>query len=442
MWHRLVTALALMLFISGSTTQAQTYNIWPLGNSITEGEGSTNYNGYRKPLYYDLKDYVNQQNEGVDINFVGTLSNGDFGDAEHDGWAGKKADFIRSNAQSWLNTLVAQNDTPDFVLFHIGTNDISSNRAASSIVNDIDVALDIIWNYGINIKVFLCGIIPRLDGKNSQTTDLNDDIWTLVDRRRNQEGKAIFYVDQYNQFVNHNNWETDYMVNNGTDYLHPNNTGYDAMANRFFGVVAQYLVPGTTPVELLTFGGIADNYVINLSWNTATESNNLGFYIEHSLGNDLFRDVGFVEGNGTTVESHNYTFAFEAELAGQHNFRLRQVDNDGTINYSREIAVMVLPPNSLALHQNYPNPFRPGFSLSEGTRIPFELQANSQVDVNIYNITGQLIKTVSADTYQPGRHEVLWDGRNETGMLAPSGTYLIRLRSNDQIISKTMQVVR
>ena len=443
MWYRLVTALAVTGLISSTLPQikAQTYNIWPLGDSITEGEGSANYNGYRKPLYDKLKAYVAQQNEGVDINFVGTQSDGNFPDPENDGWAGKQSSFIRANAQSWLNSLSAQGDTPDFVLFHIGTNDVSANRGRQFIIDDIDATLDIIWSNGANIKIFLCGIIPRLDGKNPQTSSLNSDIWGLVDRRRNQEGKPIYYVDQYNEFMNHTNWETDYMTNT-TDKLHPNETGYNAMANRFKGVVAQYLVPGTTPFELITFAGFASENTINLKWATATETNNLGFYIEHSFGDTPFSEAGFVDGNGTTVEEQHYAFTYEAKLSGLHRFRLRQVDTDGTTAYSAEIAVVVQPANRIAMQQNYPNPFKPGFSLSADTKIPFVLQNSSRVNVNIYNITGQLIKALADRQFEAGLNELRWDGHDDRGMLVASGTYLIRLQSDSQVLSKTMQLVR
>lgn len=444
MWHRLVTALALTGLIAGFplNIEAQTYKIWPLGNSITEGEGSTAFNGYRKPLYNKLKDYVNQQNEGVDINFVGTRSNGDFVDPQHDGWAGQKTSFIRSNAQSWLNSLTAQGEIPDFVLFHIGTNDISAKRGVQFIIEDIDATLDIIWNNGVNIKIFLCGIIPRLDSLANKVSPLNSEIWSLVDRRRNQEGKAIYYVDQYNEFINHNNWENDYMVNNGTDNLHPNNTGYDAMANRFKGVVTQHLVPGTTPVELVTFSGFARDFSIDLTWRTATESNNLGFYVEHSFADGPFTDVDFLEGHGTTVEEHVYTFEFATTQSGLHKFRLRQVDNDGTINYSPEITVVVQPPNRIALHQNYPNPFRPGFSISNGTKIPFELQNSARVTINIYNISGQLVKSLSSQSFDAGLHELNWDGRNNHGLQASSGIYFVKLQSGAGIVSKSLQLIR
>ncbi len=443
MWHRLVTALALVGFISSTTSQieAQTYNIWPLGNSITEGEGSTNYNGYRKPLYDKLKAYVAQQNEGVDFNFVGTQLDGNFPDPENDGWAGKQTSFIRANAQSWLNTLSAQGDTPDFVLFHIGTNDISAKRGPQFIIDDIDATLDIIWNNGVNIKIFLCGIIPRLDSLASKVSPLNSEIWSLVDRRRNQEGKSIYYVDQYNEFMNHTNWENDYMTNSPTDKLHPNDTGYNAMANRFKGVVAQHLVPGTTPVELITFTGFASDFFINLNWTTATETNNLGFYVEHSFGEAPFDEVAFIDGNGTTVEEQNYAFVYEVRYSGLHKFRLRQMDTDGTMEYSPEIAVVVQPENRIVLQQNYPNPFRPGASLNGSTKIPFILQNGSRVSVNIYNITGQLIKSLDDRHFDAGLNELNWDGRNDAGLLTASGTYLIRLQSDDKVISKTMQLV-
>ena len=112
------------------TTHAQSqtiYNVWPLGNSVTEGEGTSDYSGYRRSLYEKLS-YTADQN-GVSLNFVGTTTSGnnDFDD-DHDGHAGWKTAEIRDNVGTWLDMLDKKNELPNIVLFHIGTNDISSEH--------------------------------------------------------------------------------------------------------------------------------------------------------------------------------------------------------------------------------------------------------------------------------------------------------------------------
>lgn len=447
MWRSLTYSIKVILLTSVVTPClfSQTYKIWPLGNSITEGTGTDPLSGYRKPLYTQLKNYANTMS-GVDINFVGTIkndTNDNTFDHDHDGHAGKLSSYIRGNIDSWLTALQNSNELPDFVLFHIGTNDVSSNRSATDIRADIEASLDIIWGYRPNMRVFLCGIIPRIDDKNDQTYSLNDQIWDIVNDRRNSEGKLIYYIDQYWAFRNYTNWESALMYNSSdpSDYLHPNSTGYQVMADRFYSTVSQYIVPGGTPVELFTFNAISQDFEIKLNWSTLSESNNLGFYIEHSFGEQEFEEIGFVDGNGTTTLQQNYDFAYQTNLSGLHKFRLRQVDSDGTTSYSNEISVTVEPPASFVLHQNYPNPFNPAFSANGGTQIRFDLSEEAPVKITIFDMLGRSVAELAEGEQTAGRHEINWNGRTETGQLAASGTYLISMRVGDQYLTKRLQLL-
>lgn len=111
------------------------------------------------------------------------------------------------------------------------------------------------------------------------------------------------------------------------------------------------------PVELVSFEATyADGQVI-LQWTTATESNNFGFEIERSHGRETFKKIGFVEGTGTTTVPKTYMFVDRDIRNGLYSYRLKQVDFDGAFNYSPELEVVVKPPSSYRLEQNYPNPF-------------------------------------------------------------------------------------
>ena len=88
--------------------------------------------------------------------------------------------------------------------------------------------------------------------------------------------------------------------------------------------------------------------------------------------------------------------------------------------------------NSLKLKQNTPNPF------STQTRIDYELTEASKVTLNIYDITGKLIKTI-VDSYEPaGAKTVIWDGRNENGKIVEHGIYIYNLRAGNKSQSKRM----
>jgi len=81
-------------------------------------------------------------------------------------------------------------------------------------------------------------------------------------------------------------------------------------------------------------------------------------------------------------------------------------------------------PTSTALRQNYPNPFNPS------TVIPFELAAgdeSSRVQLEVFNVLGQRIRTLVDARVRPGAHEVAWDGTDRAGRATASGIYIYRL---------------
>ena len=110
-------------------------------------------------------------------------------------------------------------------------------------------------------------------------------------------------------------------------------------------------------------------------------------------------------------------------------------DIDGTINngypFLTTIPVVAVEeptfPNSSLLItnlNNYPNPFNPT------TTIEFSIQNDSKVELSIYNIKGQKIKTLAQNEFAKGSHSVIWNGDNESGRAISSGVYLYKLKVN------------
>jgi hypothetical protein len=96
----------------------------------------------------------------------------------------------------------------------------------------------------------------------------------------------------------------------------------------------------------------------------------------------------------------------------------------------------VLIPKSLELSQNYPNPFNPT------TTIRFSLPETGQVKLIIYNVLGQRVKELVNASKPAGYHEVIWNGKNESGVQAASGLYIYRLETADGIQSKKMLLIK
>jgi len=84
------------------------------------------------------------------------------------------------------------------------------------------------------------------------------------------------------------------------------------------------------------------------------------------------------------------------------------------------------------LYQNFPNPFM--ISLHGETQISYTLEKPSHIEISVYNIKGQHVKTLLDDNISSGDHYVRWDGKDSHGTEVTTGTYLYQLSINDQII--------
>lgn len=191
----------------------------------------------------------------------------------------------------------------------------------------------------------------------------------------------------------------------------------------------------TTPVELASFiGRVTNDNVVMLEWSTASESNNLGFYVERRLEDADWQQVGFVKGFGTTTDEQRYSFNDVPGASGDWNYRLKQVDTDGAFEYSDPIAVSIATPQRFALAQNYPNPFNPE------TTIAFEVpeSAAGQMVLTVYDMLGRKVRTLVDKQATAGFYTIKWDGYDDTGVQTSSGIYIYRLVAGDYTAAKKM----
>ncbi|MCA9731995.1 T9SS type A sorting domain-containing protein, partial [candidate division KSB1 bacterium] len=93
------------------------------------------------------------------------------------------------------------------------------------------------------------------------------------------------------------------------------------------------------------------------------------------------------------------------------------------------------PANAFELLQNYPNPFNPE------TSIQFTLSRAANVNLTIYNIAGQKVRTLLDETLNAGSNAAVWNGKNEAGENVSSGLYYYRLRVQNQIAVKKMMLL-
>jgi hypothetical protein len=184
------------------------------------------------------------------------------------------------------------------------------------------------------------------------------------------------------------------------------------------------------PVELTSFQADRSTRGIQISWTTATEIENAGFELERKAAGDReFTTIAFIPGSGTSFVPRSYVY--EDLQAGEAftEYRLKQIDADGTAHVSRVIAVEAVG-TSMSL-QSYPNPSNPS------TTIDFYLPFRTNATLEIFDALGRHVKTLVDSEHESGRYNVQFDG---SGLA--SGVYLYRLQAGGFVQSKKLILLR
>jgi len=188
----------------------------------------------------------------------------------------------------------------------------------------------------------------------------------------------------------------------------------EAADNIFYDVSdANFTITQAVPVELASFVANSSNGAVNLEWSTATETNNKGFAIERKGTDGNYTEVGFVNGQGTTTNTSNYSFSDRPFASGIFVYRLKQTDFDGTFTYSNEVEVDIANPDKFSLSQNWPNPFNPSTSIS------FSLPEASNIKIVIYDVVGNKVADLASGNFAAGWHKANFDASRLN-----SGVYL------------------
>lgn len=187
------------------------------------------------------------------------------------------------------------------------------------------------------------------------------------------------------------------------------------------------------PVELISFKAIMVDKSVELSWATATETNNKGFEIERAFvdSESKWENIGFVKGVGTSTSNKEYRFIDDTPLFLTSKYRLKQIDFDGTFSYSKEIEVNTEQVLDFQLSQNYPNPFNPE------TIIKFTIPEESNVQIKVYNSLGAEVALLLNEIKRSGAYELKFDGCEFS-----SGVYFYKINTGNFSSIKKMILVK
>lgn len=216
--------------------------------------------------------------------------------------------------------------------------------------------------------------------------------------------------------------------------------GTDVCATAFGNINGNITGTGTNcnqamPVEMMAFTSSVNKDNVILNWQTATEENNRGFEIYRSIKDsktEWFK-IGFVNGNGTKHTPTNYTFTDSKLKTGKYYYRLKQLDNNGNMQYyDLNNFVEIKPPSKFELSQNYPNPFNPT------TKISFLLPGDTKVSLKIYDISGREVSEIIKNRfYKADFYTVDFNASN-----LASGVYFYRIVTENFTDIKKMVVIK
>jgi len=189
------------------------------------------------------------------------------------------------------------------------------------------------------------------------------------------------------------------------------------------------------PVELTDLTAAREGRRVRLEWATAQETNNAGFEVQHRLADEsapAWTTIQFVDGAGTTSNPTSYTLKTDPLEVGAHEFRLQQVDQDGSTSLSTTVTVEMTLDEAYRLSPVAPNP------VQSEARLSITVRKTQNVTVSMYNVLGQRVatlydRTLSANQKQDIRIPV----QNQS-----SGSYFLRIEGETFTDTQRLSVVQ
>jgi hypothetical protein len=193
------------------------------------------------------------------------------------------------------------------------------------------------------------------------------------------------------------------------------------------------------PVELISFTASVENSNVILKWVTGSEINNHGYDIErghNSPGKLYWEKIGFVTGNGTSSDKHSYSFTDQKLSAGKYEYKLKQINYDGSFTISDLVEVEIVSPGEFILYQNYPNPFNPSSKIKY--TVPFQAGNHPvYVQLTVFDLLGNKMALLVNEEQKPGEYVLEFNGSNYA-----SGLYFYRLTAGNFTDTKSMILIK
>jgi len=173
---------------------------------------------------------------------------------------------------------------------------------------------------------------------------------------------------------------------------------------------------------------------VQIEWETASETENLGFILQRSIGHSeeweeiaSYQTDSSLVGHGSCTKSHQYRYVDNNVIPCQtYLYKLGDVDYSGRISWHEAVTISLNEedndlPDEFGLQVAYPNPFNPTLTIRYG------LTEDAQTKVNIYDLRGKIIATLENKFQKAGHHELQWQARDNA-----SGVYFVEVMSGEK----------
>ncbi|MEM7039021.1 MAG: T9SS type A sorting domain-containing protein, partial [Bacteroidota bacterium] len=179
-------------------------------------------------------------------------------------------------------------------------------------------------------------------------------------------------------------------------------------------------------VTLADFQAVPEEQAVSLTWETATESNNLAFVIQRSADGVAFEDLNEIPGAGNSQVLLHYGFTDHQPHAGQNWYRLKMVDYDGGIEYS-DIRLVNLDQNGTLSATIYPNPAQDRLWIDFGGR------NIDHASAELYDLAGQRVTGINMGQLIGAPMTMTLSG------VAP-GVYLLKVTADGQKLTRKVMI--
>jgi len=238
-------------------------------------------------------------------------------------------------------------------------------------------------------------------------------------------------------------WDFEMEASNGVndywdmDYSQAINDGYPYLSWQDGGDVS-------LPVELTGFSARCTGQAVVLEWATESETDNLGFILERAEGASAawqviasYQTEAALSSRGNSSSRNEYSFTDNTTQAGtRYSYRLSDVNKNGDITVLSSLSINVAAlPLTTTLAKAYSNPFNPR------TLIAYELAADGEVSLTVYDMLGRKVRELQTGHKPAGSYQVTWNGADDNGVPLASGSYLVRLLTQDtEQVQKVMLI--